>query len=192
MEQRITCYEKDMELVKNHTPALRETFPVMEVQGKMYEEKADARKALIEACKSMTSPDEIGIGSYRGLQMGLFFNSFSKEYELTLQGNQKYQVTLGTDIHGNITRIDNALNGLEDKQAGCRDKLSGIKAQYENAKKEVQKPFSREEELREKSERLEELNALLSLDEKDSSLLGMDNEPSKPMTEEREATGLER
>ena len=140
----------------------------------------------------MTSPDEIGIGSYRGLQMGLFFNSFSKEYELTLQGNQKYQVTLGTDIHGNITRIDNALNGLEDKQAGCRDKLSGIKAQYENAKKEVQKPFSREEELREKSERLEELNALLSLDEKDSSLLGMDNEPSKPMTEEREATGLER
>lgn len=192
MEQRITCYEKDMELVKNHTPALRETFPVMEVQGKMYEEKADARKALIEACKSMTSPDEIGIGSYRGLQMGLFFNSFSKEYELTLQGNQKYQVTLETDIHGNITRIDNALNGLEDKQAGCRDKLSGIKAQYENAKKEVQKPFSREEELREKSERLEELNALLSLDEKDSSLLGMDNEPSKPMTEEREATGLER
>lgn len=192
MEQRITCYEKDMELVKNHTPALRETFPVMEVQGKMYEEKADARKALIEACKSMASPDEIGIGSYRGLQMGLFFNSFSKEYELTLQGNQKYQVTLGTDIHGNITRIDNALNGLEDKQAGCRDKLSGIKAQYENAKKEVQKPFSREEELRGKSERLEELNALLSLDEKDSSLLGMDNEPSKPMTEEREATGLER
>ena len=124
MEQRITCYEKDMELVKNHTPALRENFPVMEVQGKMYEEKADAGKALIEACKSMTSPDEIGIGSYRGLQMGLFFNSFSKEYELTLQGNQKYQVTLGTDIHGNITRIDNALNGLEDKQGGCRDKLS--------------------------------------------------------------------
>lgn len=114
------------------------------------------------------------------------------QYELTLQGNQKYQVTLGTDIHGNITRIDNALNGLEDKQAGCRDKLSEIKAQYENAKKEVQKPFSREEELREKSERLEELNALLSLDEKDSSLLGMDNEPSKPVAEEREATGLER
>ena len=69
---------------------------------------------------------------------------------------------------------------------------AGINFQCENAKKEVQKPFSREEELREKSERLEELNALLSLDEKDSSLLGMDNEPSKPMTEEREATGLER
>ena len=88
--------------------------------------------------------------------------------------------------------INNAFNSLEDKQAGCRDKLSEIKAQYENAKKEVQKPFSREEELRGKSERLEELNALLSLDEKDSSLLGMDNEPSKPVTEEREATGLER
>ena len=186
MEQRIICYEKDRELVKNHTPALRETFPVMEVQGKSYAEKAEAGKALIEACKSMTSPDEISIGSYRGLQMGILFDSFSKEYKLTLRGNQKYQVTLGTDIHGNITRIDNAINSLEDKQMGCKNKLEEIKVQYENAKQEVQKPFSKEEELREKSERLEELNALLSMDDNDLSMLEMENEPSEPLSVKKE------
>ncbi len=186
MEQRITCYEKDRELVKNHTPALRETFPLMEVQGGSYAEKAEAGKALIEACKSMTSPDEISIGSYRGLQMGVLFDSFSKEYKLTLRGNQKYQVTLGTDIHGNITRIDNAINSLADKQMGCKNKLEEIKVQYENAKQEVQKPFSKEKELREKSERLEELNALLSMDDNDLSMLGMENEPTEPLSAKKE------
>lgn len=191
MEKRISCYEKDMERVKKYTPVLRDTFPVMEIQGKLYEEKADAGKALIEACKSMTSPDEISIGSYRGMQMGLFFNSFSKEYELILRGNQKYQVTLGADIYGNITRIDNAINGLEDKWKNCKEKLSEIRTQYENAKREVEKPFSKEDELREKSERLEELNALLNMGEKNQSLLGIEDDQSEPLSEEREKTGIQ-
>ena len=153
----------------------------------------DCVKELIDY-QTEDYPDEII--RLQQKKLNTLYDEFQKKYGLfNSRGNSMVfseDNSLGTDIHGNITRIDNALNGLEDKQAGCRDKLSEIKAQYQNAKKEVQKPFSREEELREKSERLEELNALLSLDEKDSSLLEMDNEPSKPVAEEREATGLER
>lgn len=185
MACRIACYGEDMELVQRNTPMLRDTFPAMEVQGKTYGEKPEAGKALIEACKSMTSPDEISIGCYRGLQMGLFFNSFGKEYVLTLKGSQKYQVILGTDIHGNITRIDNAIAGFSDKRENCKEKLEEIKTQYENAKREVEKPFAREEELREKSARLEELNALLSMNEKDTSLIGAEKEEAEVESEEK-------
>lgn len=178
MEWRILCYEKDIALGKENIPELRDSFPPMQIWGETYTEKKGAGKALVEACQTMTSPDERQIGSYRGFTLGLFFDSFSKEYVLTLKGSRAYQVTLGSDIFGNITRIDNAIAGLPDKQEQCRIKLDHVKVQYENAKKEVQKTFAKEDELREKSARLEELNALLEGEETFLAEVGMDGERS--------------
>lgn len=180
MEIRIDCYEKDIAMEKENTPALRESFPVMQIQGENYSDKKLAGKALVAACQTMTSPDEIQIGSYRGFVLGLYFNSFSKEYILTLGGSQRYKVTLGSDVFGNITRIDNAIASLPDKQEQCRMKLENTKTQYENAKNEVQKTFAKEEELREKSARLEELNALLEGEE--TSPVQNEEEPEKQNT----------
>lgn len=166
MELRISCYEKDITLAEENTPALHEDFPTMEIQGEVFTIKKQAGKALVKVCQKMASPDEIEIGRYWGFKLGLFFNSLAKEYVLTLKGSQTYEVTLGSDIFGNITRIDNTIAGLPALKEQCQIKLKDIKVQFENARKEAKKTFSQEEELREKSERLEELNALLSLEMK--------------------------
>ncbi len=166
MELRISCYEKDITLAEENTPALHEDFPTMEIQGEVFAIKKQAGKALVKVCQKMASPDEIEIGRYWGFKLGLFFNSLAKEYVLTLKGSQTYEVTLGSDIFGNITRIDNTIAGLPALKEQCQIKLKDIKVQFENARKEAKKTFSQEEELREKSERLEELNTLLSLEMK--------------------------
>ena len=183
MERRIVCYEQDIALEKENTPALRENFPVMQIWDMAYTEKKEAGKALVEACQCMKSPDEIQIGSYRGFSLGLSFESFSRQYELALGGSQRYMVTLGSDILGNITRIDNAIAGLPDKLEQCRMKLESVKVQFENAKKEAEETFSRfskEEELREKSARLEELNALLEGEEMPLAEAEQDGEEPEP------------
>lgn len=190
MVTRILCYEQDIAREKENTPALRDHFPAMQIQGETYTEKKEAGKALVEACQSMKSPDEIPIGSYRGFMLGLFFNSFSKEYVLTLKGSQCYTVTLGSDIFGNITRIDNAIAGLPDKKERCRMKLENVKIQYENAKKEVRKTFSREEELREKAARLEELNTMLNME--DTPLMEAEQETGEPEKKKETKKGIER
>ena len=181
MERRIVCYEQDIALEKENTPALRENFPVMQIWDMAYTEKKEAGKALVEACQCMKSPDEIQIGSYRGFSLGLSFESFSRQYELALGGSQRYMVTLGSDILGNITRIDNAIAGLPDKLEQCRMKLESAKVQFENAKKEAEETFSRfskEEEL--KSARLEELNALLEGEEMPLAEAEQDGEEPEP------------
>ena len=184
MEQRIECYEQDIATEKKNTPALRDSFPVMQIWDKTYTEKKDAGKALVEACQCMKSPDEIQIGSYRGFSLGLSFDSFFKQYNLILGGSQRYTVALGTDILGNITRIDNAIAGLSDKLEQCRMKLESVRGQFENAKKEVKTTFSRftkDEELREKSARLEEINALLKGEETDFEDVEQDGEETEPV-----------
>lgn len=100
-----------------------------------------------------------------------------------MRENQKYQITLGSDIHGNNTRIDNLINSLSDKCENCKEELAEVKIQYKNAKKEVDKPFSREEELREKSTRLKELDTSLDMDKKDSDFVA--EETSETIPEER-------
>ena len=168
MERRIECYEQDIATEKENTPTLKDSFPVMQIWDKTYTEKKEAGKALVEACQCMKSPDEIQIGSYRGFSLGLSFDSFSKQYNLIFGGSQRYTVALGTDILGNITRIDNAIAGLPDKLEQCRMKLESVRGQFENAKEEASTTFSRfskEGELREKSARLEEINALLEGEE---------------------------
>lgn len=119
----------------------------------------------------MTAPDSIPLGTYRGFDMGLSFDSFSKEYRITLKNKLSHQVALGSDIHGNITRIDNTLEGMEAKQKTCEEQLEGVRSQLETARVESIAPFPREQELQEKTARLAELTIALKLDEKDHGLI---------------------
>lgn len=123
----------------------------------------------------MTSPEPQIIGSYRGLNMELSFDSFEKQYVLTLVGKLKYAVPLGTDIIGNITRIDNRIAGIPEVLSDAKARLENTIIQQKNAKEQAEKPFSQEEELTEKTKRLAEVNALLDMDHKDVEIA--DTEP---------------
>ena len=191
LNERISGYTADIARREENTPAKKEDFPPMQIHGTVYTEKAEAGKALIEACKQLTNSDPVSIGSYRGFEMQLFYEAFSKEYRVALKGTLTYTASLGTDIHGNITRLDNALNGLETRLQEHRDRLENTTAQMEAAKADAAKPFPREQELQEKSKRLAELTKLLKMDEKDRELL--DSTPDEGDEQpERKVVGLER
>ena len=191
LNERISGYTADIARREENTPAKKEDFPPMQIHGTVYTEKAEAGKALIEACKQLQSSDPVSIGSYRGFEMQLFYEAFSKEYRVALKGELTHTASLGTDIHGNITRLDNALNGLETRLQEHRDRLENTTAQMEAAKADAAKPFPREQELQEKSKRLAELTKLLKMDEKDRELL--DSAPDEGDEQpERKVVGLER
>ena len=191
LNERIAGYTADIARREENTPAKKEDFPPMKIHGTVYTEKAEAGKALIEACKQLTNSDPVPIGSYRGFEMQLFYEAFSKEYRVALKGQLTHTASLGTDIHGNITRLDNALNGLENRLQEHRDRLENTKTQMEAAKADAAKPFPREQELQEKSKRLAELTKLLKMDEKDRELL--DSAPDEGDEQpERKVVGLER
>ena len=191
LNERISGYTADIARREGNTPAKKEDFPPMQIHGTVYTEKAEAGKALIEACKQLTNSDPVSIGSYRGFEMQLFYEAFSKEYRVALKGALTHTASLGTDIHGNITRLDNALNGLETRLQEHRDRLENTTAQMEAAKADAAKPFQREQELQEKSKRLAELTKLLKMDEKDRELL--DSAPDEGDEQpERKVVGLER
>lgn len=191
LNERISGYTADIARREGNTPAKKEDFPPMQIHGTVYTEKAEAGKALIEVCKQLTNSDPVSIGSYRGFEMQLFYEAFSKEYRVALKGTLTHTASLGTDIHGNITRLDNALNGLETRLQEHRDRLENTTAQMEAAKADAAKPFPREQELQEKSKRLAELTKLLKMDEKDRELL--DSAPDEGDEQpERKVVGLER
>ena len=184
-ETWIMQYEADIAQVKAHTSPDRETFPVMQIGDHSYTEKKEAGQAIIEACKAMKSPEPVPLGAYRGLSMELSYSSVSKEFVIALHGKGTYKVPLGTDIHGNITRLDNKINELPDNLSRCREVLETVKSQLETAKVEAQKEFPQEKELAEKVARLGELNALLDMDKKDHII--MEEEPEEEEIEpERE------
>ena len=191
LNERISGYTADIARREGNTPAKKEDFPPMQIHGTVYTEKAEAGKALIEACKQLTNSDPVSIGSYRGFEIQLFYEAFSKEYRVALKGALTHTASLGTDIHGNITRLDNALNGLETRLQEHRDRLENTTAQMEAAKADAAKPFPREQELQEKSKRLAELTKLLKMDAKDRELL--DSAPDEGDEQpERKVVGLER
>lgn len=165
-EGYIKGYEADIKTVSAH-PLVKDGFCGMEINGKHYLEKADAGEAIISACKTYQGKDEpVPLGSYRGFKMELHFDSPSKEFKIALKGEMTYRVSLGTNAHGNILRIDNALSGIEDKKERSKRELEGLYSQQEAAKAELEKPFSQEAELSEKSARLSELDAMLNMDER--------------------------
>ncbi|HCC34792.1 MAG TPA: helicase [Ruminococcaceae bacterium] len=168
--ERIAGYKADMETVAKH-PADKDHFPPMKIGGNIFAEKADAGKAIIEACKAMTSPDPVPLGEYRGFSMILSFDSYAKEYRVTLSGVLSHTVRLGTDIHGNITRLDNALEGLEASLQNCENSLVDAQTQLKSGRVEVERQFPQEQEYADKSARLREVNSLLNMDEKDDAVL---------------------
>lgn len=170
LTERIAGYEQDIQLVAAH-PKIPDTFPGMVVDGVTYTEKENAGKAIIDACAKMTGSDAVMLGQYRGFSMVLAYDSMSSEYRLTMKGTLSHTVVLGSDPHGNITRLDNALGGFPGKLTAVREELENTNVQFENARAEMDTPFSKESELTEKTARLKELNILLNMDQKDRELL---------------------
>ena len=176
LTERIAGYEQDVALAAAH-PKAQEGFCGMEVDGKHYTEKEDAGKAIIDVCTRMTGSDAVLLGQYRGFSMVLAYDGRSNEYRITLKGTLSHTVTLGADVFGNITRLDNALENLAGSLQAEQNSLEETKTQLENARTELAAPFAREEELAEKTARLKELNILLNMDEKDKTL--MDDTPDE-------------
>ena len=176
LTERIEGYEQDVALAAAH-PKAQEGFCGMEVDGKHYTEKEDAGKAIIDVCTRMTGSDAVLLGQYRGFSMVLAYDGRSNEYRITLKGTLSHTVTLGADVFGNITRLDNALENLAGSLQAEQNSLEETKTQLENARTELAAPFAREEELAEKTARLKELNILLNMDEKDKTL--MDDTPDE-------------
>ena len=190
-QARIAGYGADIAAVKENTHPNGDGFSPLTLAGVTHAEKKEAGAALLTMCQTMLSPEATQIGSYRGLTLELSFDTFAREYRLTMIGQLRHTVTLGTDVFGNLQRMDNALEGLPIKEQACREQLSNLQTQLETAKAEVQKPFPREAELTTKTARLEELNSLLNLDHKEPEIV--DAEPDEDQRPpERRRPQLER
>lgn len=134
----------------------------------------------------MTSPEPVEVGSYRGFRIELSFDSFGKEFNAALKNKLSHSTPLGSDIFGNIIRLDNTLNAFAERQIACREQLENTNVQLENAKVEVEAPFPHEEELTQKSARLAELNALLNLDKKDNEIVDDGREDDAEVPERKD------
>jgi N12 class adenine-specific DNA methylase len=172
LENRIEGLKQDVETAKQHPKPTDDRFVGMEVKGVFYSEKADAGKAIIEACKQMNSPDPIPLGKYRGFETELLFNTAERNYEVRLKGATSRNVPLGDDAYGNIIRLDNGIERFAESLSLAENDLENTKNQLETAKEEVQKPFIQEEELKTKLARLDELNILLNMDKRENEIVG--------------------
>lgn len=180
-EERIAGYENDVALAEQHKPQGEDKFCPMTLTGVTYTEKADAGEMLLAICKDypMSAPTEIG--SYRGFRMEIYYDIVNAHYCMNLCGKAKHKVDLGADALGNLTRIENELSKLPARLEAAKTKKAETIVQLETAKEEIKKPFAFEDELKEKTERLNALNIELNLNEKDTSV--MDTEPEQ--TEEQ-------
>lgn len=191
LQQRNDGYQTDMALLKNNTCPNADGFSPMTIKGQVFTEKKAAGTALLEACNTMTSPDPIPIGFYRGFQLTLSFDTFEKAFKVSMEGALTHVAMLGTDVFGNILRMDNVLDSMPVRQANCTEKLDNLKMQAENARQEVAKPFPREEELKAKSARLDELNILLNMDKRENEIIDVGQDEDNPQPR-REPRGRER
>lgn len=180
-EERIAGYENDAAFAEQHKPQGEDKFCPMTLKGMTYTEKADAGEMLLAICKDypMSAPTEIG--SYRGFRMEIYYDTVNAHYCMNLCGKAKHKVDLGADALGNLTRIENELSKLPARLEAAKTKKAETIVQLETAKEEIKKPFAFEDELKEKTERLNALNIELNLNEKDTSV--MDTEPEQ--TEEQ-------
>lgn len=182
--EKIKGLKADLETQKAHPKEVDDKFVGMTINGVEYADKAEAGKAIIEFCKAKMSADDELMGCYRGFKMDVCFDSFERAYVVTLKGAASHHVSLGIDNIGNITRLDNAIDGIEKRLVKAEEQLENLKTQLETAKTEVEKPFAQEGELRQKMARLTELNALLDMNKGDVPVVGGepdegDNSPEK-------------
>jgi len=183
-EQMIEGYQQDIAHRDKNTKPNADGFSPMAIQGETFTEKKTAGSALLEECHNMKSPDPVPLGQYRGFVMELYFETASKEFRLTLSHTLRHTVSLGTDIHGNIQRIDNVLDGLEARMQGQQESLKHVESQLETAKEEAQRPFPQEAELKEKQARLDQLNIELNMDQRDNDLVDDDRNDDTPADRE--------
>lgn len=180
-EERIAGYESDAALAEQHKPQGEDKFCPMTIKGVTFTEKAVAGEMLLAVCKENILANPVEIGSYRGFRMEVYYDTLNTHYCLNLCGKAKHKVDLGADALGNLTRIENELSKLPARLEAAKTKKAETIAQLETAKEEIKKPFAFEDELKEKTERLNALNIELNLNEKDTSV--MDTEPEQ--TEEQ-------
>lgn len=184
---RVDGLKADLEIAKAHPKEVDGKFAGMVIDGYSYTEKAEAGQVIIEACKAKTTSEPTPLGEYRGFKMELEFDTFERAYAVKLKGHFTHSVTLGTDVYGNITRIDNAADNIETRLHKAEEQLENTKAQLETAKVEVEKPFAQEDELKQKMTRLTELNALLDMDKGDTPVVGGEpDEGDLPPTRSRD------
>ena len=190
-EERITGYEADTALAEQHKSQGEDKFCPMTLQGVTYTEKADAGQMLLAICKEHPLSQATEIGSYRGFQLEVYYDTINSHYCLNLCGKCRHKVELGSDALGNLTRIENELSRLPAMLTATKTRKEEIVTQLENAKVEVKKPFAFEEELKEKTDRLNALNIELNLNEKDTSAIDTEPEQGDELPE-RKNKGLER
>ena len=185
-EQHIAGYKKDMAYLQEQTHPNEDGFSPMEINGVLYTDKKAAGSAILAVCSQMTKPDAVPLGKYRGFSMEISFDSMRREFEISLKHNMTYSTYLGTDVFGNILRLDNALGEMQRRMEICERELDNTKQQMEAAKIAVQEPFPQEDELKEKSARLDELNILLNLDKKENEIVDgdrADDDGERPATD---------
>ena len=190
-EERIAGYENDAALAEQHKPQGEDKFCPMTLKGVTYTEKADAGEMLLAICKDYPMSAATEIGSYRGFRIEIYYDTVNAHYCMNLCGKAKHKVDLGADALGNLTRIENELSKLPARLEAAKTKKAETIAQLETAKEEIKKPFAFEDELKEKTERLNALNIELNLNEKDTSV--MDTEPEQAEEQpERKCASRER
>ncbi len=171
LEQRIAGFKVDISHAEASTHPNEDGFSPMIIQGEIYTDKKAAGTEILAVCRKMTSPNPIPLGSYRGFEMELSFDPAGREYLITLKNELRHTTALGTDIFGNIQRLDNLIAAFPEKQTLCENQLENEKVQLENAKEELDKLFVHEEELKTKSARLAELNTMLDLNKNDNEIV---------------------
>ena len=177
LENRIEDMKEDIEVFNNNnTPD--NSFDKMNIKGTDFTERKEAGEKIIEICKSMTNPEPLEIGEYKGFKIILSFDTMDRKFYASMKNNLSYKTEFGSDPSGNITRIDNVLNGIETRLSSIENNLEDTKKNYESAKKEIEKPFPQEEELKTKSKRLDELNIKLNLNNKDKEIIDDGNDIS--------------
>ena len=177
LENRIEDMKEDIEIFNNNnTPD--NSFDKMNIKGTDFTERKEAGEKIIEICKSMTNPEPLEIGEYKGFKIILSFDTMDRKFYASMKNNLSYKTELGSDPSGNITRIDNVLNGIETRLSSIENNLEDTKKNYESAKKEIEKPFPQEEELKTKAKRLDELNIKLNLNNKDKEIIDDGNDIS--------------
>lgn len=189
-EERIKAMEDDVKGLEENTESNADKFSKMILKGIEYTDKEQAGKALLEVCKTKTNPDPEIVGEYRGFKLELGFNSIEKQFTMTMKNNFSHSIFLGSDVYGNLQRIDNKLESISDKIPDLKLQIEDLNKQLENAKIEVEKPFPQEQELKDKMKQLEEVNILLKINEKEKQVLNTSN--TEEFEQEQEEKNRER
>ena len=186
LETKILDLKEDIGLLNSHLQTEEIKFDSMVIKDKTYTDRMEAGNKILEICKGMTNPEPIELGEYKGFKTSIEFDKIGRTFNLILKNKLSYEVSLGTDPSGNITRIDNKLKDINEILKDTITSLEDTKLQFENAKEEAKRPFKQEQELKEKSKRLDELNIKLNMNDKEKEVIDFsDNEEVECQTYEK-------